>query len=351
MNEGPWSTILCATIFIVCLFLLPGAPGFFLALLIIVVLGVVISGYRSQEDARPFPDQAILTLHPPKPDKDESTGLTEPKNRGGYEVPLHPTSNGQPTDYSRYLLTKEQFQEHWRHQNEEKRDLPTPTTPDNTLKGPQYSADSASVKDNLDLPLQALSVFLFYALAFGFLFLLGTSPMFFSIFVALFWFVVICSLLTVITILLGGWKALAVTAGISAIYLTIHLFTHISQSGWTALTCATAWLATCIATRKYLKGQRKTTSFWYILAKNATELFIIFGLTAAFAMLLPIVFRRVPLSVILRWRYEIIALKDLLKKLTIGSGTALGLVIGLFVLTRGMPTSRLGTSLELTWKR
>jgi hypothetical protein len=143
---------------------------------------------------------------------------------------------------------------------------------------------------------------------------------------------------------------LSTCAGIIAICLTGSLFVLESPTAGLALWCSLAWFATFLLVRSLLERREETSSLPFLFAKNGIRFVLVFAAAAVVALLLPGVFRQVPLSRVLGWRDHLELVRERLKGIELKSGATLALVIGLFIVRYELPRWKIGSKLESLWK-
>jgi len=351
MSQGQSGSLLAPLIFIICLILLPGPAGFFLAILVLIVIDAVLTKRQRREEGTPMPDSRVLKLPDPRFVAKDKPDSDFPQNQPyGEEVYSRPKARtGDPSRYLRKSVESEVEAVDLKEYGDQKPVFSArPATTDSGPEPKRAPRNESSASVLLPfLPYIALAVF------FAFASILVNVPTLFYAFAGLFRGTVIigiAALAVMVVMELGRWPGFSIGAAIAATYLTaLVIFTHL-PSAELVLAASAAWLATCLLVRLLLKRREKTSSLLFLLAKNGTEFTLVFTAGAVVALALPSLFRHVPLSRVLSWREHLDWVRKLLDKIALKSSVTLALVIGLLILQRAFHRSKISSKLDPLWK-
>jgi len=103
MSEGQSGSLLAPLIFIICLAILPGASGFFLAIFVLIAINVIVNERRRREDLSPMPNRRVLKLPDPRAavqDRAEAKEQSAEILYGEEVFKIHIKDKGQPFSFS-----------------------------------------------------------------------------------------------------------------------------------------------------------------------------------------------------------------------------------------------------------
>jgi hypothetical protein len=345
MSEAQSGSLLAPLIFVICLAILPGAGGFFLAIFVLIAINVIVNERRRREDSSPMPDTRVLKLFDPRPAVQDRAEAKE-------------QSAEIPSGDEVYKLQEKHEKEQVSLATADSREtsefktgtLATNLSPKTTTTVDHSGTRNRAADEFSRTLVRSIGPYIFPVLTLAFLVLLAKSETLFYIFAFLFWATIITAIGALIVLALGNWPGLSIGASILALYLTGSVIFTDQPSAELVLGTSVAWLVTCLLVRLLLKKRKKESILLFILAKNGTEFTMVFAAAAAVALMLPGVFSHVPLARVLSWREHLNTVRKLLGKVALKSGTTLALVFGVFILRRAFSRWRWSVKLEPLWK-
>lgn len=340
MSEGHSGSLLAPLIFIICLAIVPGVGGFFLAIFVIIGINVIVNVRQKREESSPMPDMRVLKLPDPRPAVQDREGSQIPYGDEVFKVQVK--DKGTPFSLSAALSSEaSEFKNGC---------LATDLSPKTKVvvddAGPRKDDD----KEFSRIFVRSIAPYILPVVGLAFLVLLAKSETLFYIFAFLFRATIITGIGALIVAVLGGWPGLSIGTAILALYLTGSVIFADHPSAELVLGTSVAWLITCLLVRLVLKRKKKDSSLLFLLAKNGTEFTVVFTAAAAVALMLPGVFSHVPLERVLSWREHLDTIRKLLDQVALKSGTTLALVIGVFILRRAFSHWKWSAKLEPLWK-
>src|ERR1039458_1192008 len=262
MSEGHSGSLLAPLIFIICLAILPGAGGFFLAIFVLIAINVIVNERRRREDLSPMPDTRVLKLPDPRAAVQDREGSQIPYGEEVFKI--HVKDKGQP-----FSLSTASTSVASEFRNGSPATDPSPKT--------KVAVDDPGLRKSdgdafSRVFVGSIAPYFLPVLGLAFLVLLAKSETFFFIFVFLFWATIITGIGAIIVAVLGGGPGLSIGAALLALYLTGSVIFTDHPSAELVLGTSIAWLVTCLLVRVLLKRKKKDSSLLFLLAQNATQL-------------------------------------------------------------------------------
>jgi hypothetical protein len=348
MSHGQSGSLLVPLIFIICLIILPGPAGFFLAVFVLIVISAVMTERRRRQDSSPMPDLRVLRLPDPRPSAQDKADINIPAVNDTYGDDVFKTRPDRKREFLGYLGkqgTSGSGTPPFEGGDQPFRLRPEVETADRGPAPKHENGDEFS-----GLLQRSLLPWLAPVGLLVFLVALAESETLFYAFSYLFAAGVVTGVAALIVMLLGGWSGLSIGAAIVATYLTASVLLAHLPSAELVLAASAAWLVTCLLVRLLLKRKEKASSLLFLFAKNGTEFMVVFSAAAAIALLLPGLFAHVSLSRVLGWRENLESARAFLEKTQLNSGATLALVIALLIARNAFPNSKITSKLEPLWK-